>query len=199
MDPSDLGLGTIVTAEVIKHHPWGFQVRLLPPAPDLVGSVERGGSWGDLGPGRWADLPPLGERLELMAWGHSFGLRFSGRPADIAKARGPWGTWAEARISLLGPQAGGVREPIPSSSSRLQLQYPDPSNEHGYASLIGRVYTEDGGALVPDSVDVRVRLRFWSDWVRDLVMPGVPFELLHIGYGRPVGSGILTSFAEPEP
>jgi hypothetical protein len=80
--------GTLVTAEVIEHHPWGVHVRLLAPAPGTMGVIDVLCVTDERPFEPFTDYPPIGRQLEAVVIAHAPNgqLRLSSRDSDIDRA-----------------------------------------------------------------------------------------------------------------
>jgi predicted RNA-binding protein with RPS1 domain len=86
---SRLPSGRLVVGEVVGHQPWGVEVRLLPPEPEVVGIVDVI----DVTEARPfrppEDYPPVGQRVQAVVLGYTPNgqLRLSARQSDVDSAR----------------------------------------------------------------------------------------------------------------
>jgi hypothetical protein len=80
----------VVTAEVQSHQPWGVELRLLPPSPDLVGVADIVFVTDQRPFNAPEDYPPIGCRVDAVVLGctPSGQLRLSLRESDLDRARG---------------------------------------------------------------------------------------------------------------
>jgi hypothetical protein len=99
----------------------------------------------------------------------------------------------EARVELLPVASGGLHSPMPTGARSLilvfpSLEYPDEEVKIGAViDVIGRP------ALVPDTGEVPVIIRFWADEAAVYATPGAAFTLW---YGRVVGDGVVTRIVD---
>jgi hypothetical protein len=89
VSPADrLPTGTTAVGEVVAHHRWGIDVRLLPPHGDVVGVVDVVRVTDELPFEPFRDYPPVGDRLNVvvLAYTPSGQLRLSARASDVNRA-----------------------------------------------------------------------------------------------------------------
>jgi predicted RNA-binding protein with RPS1 domain len=81
--------GMVAVAEVVAHHPWGIDVRLLPPNPEVVGVVDVIQVTDERPFAPFADYPHLGWRLDVVVLGYTPNgqLRLSTRSSELDRAR----------------------------------------------------------------------------------------------------------------
>jgi hypothetical protein len=83
--PGRLAEGTLVTAEVVDHQQWGVTVRLVPPAPDVVGVIDVLYVTNERPFEPFRDYPPVGSRVQavVMSYAPNGQLRLSTRDSDL--------------------------------------------------------------------------------------------------------------------
>ena len=99
---------------------------------------------------------------------------------------------AVALITLLPTAQGGLIEPMPLPSQSSLLRFTEMSSPQTIGVSIGK--SGHGSALLPDTIDLTVQLRFWTSDARIIVALNSAFE---IWYGRLIGNGIVVSVTEP--
>jgi exosome complex RNA-binding protein Csl4 len=77
--------GSIVTARVTGHHQWGLEVTLLPPAPEIAGTIDVMYVTNERPFEPFTDYPPVGEivRAVVMPYPPNGQLRLSTRNSDL--------------------------------------------------------------------------------------------------------------------
>ena len=95
----------------------------------------------------------------------------------------------EARVGLLPAESGGLHGPMPTSTRSLLLVFPSVDHSGEEVKIGAVIDVIDGSALVPDTDEVPVIIRFWADEAAVYATPGAAFTLW---YGRAVGNGVVT-------
>ena len=80
-----LPVGTLVTGEVTGHQRWGVEVRLLPPAPGMIGVIDVMCVTDERPFEPFADYPPVGAQVlaVVMPYPPNGQLRLSARNSDV--------------------------------------------------------------------------------------------------------------------
>lgn len=80
----------LIRVEVVAHQPWGVEVRVLPPDPSQLGTVDVMHVTDERPYNPPADFPEIGRQLEAVVLGYtpSGQLRLSLQDSDIDLARG---------------------------------------------------------------------------------------------------------------
>ncbi|NWL12158.1 hypothetical protein DM793_12785 [Paenarthrobacter nitroguajacolicus] len=90
-----------------------------------------------------------------------------------------------ADLSLDPTAEGGLREPLPSGTPSLILEFHD---QNGKTQLGARIETACGEPLRPGENVLAARAVFWADEARIYATEGQQFDLW---YGRHVGHGVI--------
>ena len=91
---------------------------------------------------------------------------------------------ATATLDLLATSAGGLRNPLPSGTRSLLLQFDTAAGE----VTLGAVLETEGGSPISPGQTHHVRVAFWADESEAVVQRGGRFV---VWYARTVGSGTV--------
>jgi exosome complex RNA-binding protein Csl4 len=83
--PQPLPEGSVVTARVTGHQPWGVQVVLLPPSPEVSGTIDVTQVTDERPFEPFTDYPEIGQivRAVVMPYPPDGQLRLSTRNSDL--------------------------------------------------------------------------------------------------------------------
>jgi predicted RNA-binding protein with RPS1 domain len=84
-----LQVGTLVLGEIVAHHPWGVDVRLLFPKPEIMGLIDLIWVTDERPFEPFVDYPSIGQQVEavVITYTPNGQLRLSTRVSDVDRAK----------------------------------------------------------------------------------------------------------------